>query len=78
MSSGHKKNKSDMSNCPVRDCFPTDNNVMQQDAHQLVGQAKRCTTKIRPKDVGGGIFGRFANFDNCQSEAAGDSYPVWL
>ena len=35
---------------------------MKQEAHQLVGQA----TKIRPKAVAGGIFGRFlAKFDNC-------------
>ena len=28
---------------------------MQQDVHQLVGEAKCCTTKIRPKAVRGGI-----------------------
>ena len=31
---------------------------MKQEAHQLVGQAKRRATKIRPKVVGGDIFGR--------------------
>ena len=37
-----------------------------------MGQAKRRTTKIRPKAVGSGIFGRFPNFDKCRSEVAGD------
>ena len=37
-----------------------------------MGQAKRRTTKIRRKAVGGGIFGRFANFDKCRPEVAGD------
>ena len=32
---------------------------VQQDAHQLMGQAKRRSTQIQPKAVGGGIFGRF-------------------
>ena len=44
----------------------------KQDAHQLVRQAKRRATKIRPKAVGSGTFGRFANFDRYRSEAAGD------
>ena len=38
----------------------------------MVGQAKCRATKIRPKAVGSGIFGRFPNFDNCPSEVAGD------
>ena len=29
-------------------------------------------TEIRPKAVGGGIFGRFSNIDECRSEVAGD------
>ena len=33
--------------------------------------SRRCT-KIRPKAVGGGIFGRFSNFEKCRSEAADD------
>ena len=33
--------------------------IFQQEAHQLVGQAKRLTTKIRSKAVIAGIFGRF-------------------
>ena len=33
--------------------------VSEQEAHQLLGQAKRLATKIQPKDVGDGIFGRF-------------------
>ena len=37
-----------------------------------MGQAKCNTTKIRPKAVGGAIFGRFSNFDKCRSEVAGD------
>ena len=37
-----------------------------------MGQAKRRATKIRPKSVGSGIFGRFRNFYNCRSEVAGD------
>ena len=44
----------------------------KQDAHHLVGQAKRCATKIRPKVVRGGIFDHFSNFDKCQWEVAGD------
>ena len=44
----------------------------QDDAHKLVGQAKRRATKIRPIVAGGGIFGRFSNFDKCRSEVAGD------
>ena len=32
---------------------------IKQEAYQLVGQAKRRTTKIRQKAVGGGIFDRF-------------------
>ena len=43
-----------------------------QEAHQLVGQAKHRTTKIRPKAVSGGIFGHFSNFDNCLPEVTGD------
>ena len=50
----------------------------KQDAHQLVGQAKRRTTKIRHKAVGGSIFGQFSNFDKFRSEVACDSYPVWV
>ena len=46
--------------------------AVKQDAHQLVGQAKRRSTKIRPQAVGGGICGRFFNFNKCQSEVAGD------
>ena len=38
----------------------------------LVGQAKRRATKIRPKAVGSGTFGRFPNFDKCRSEVSGD------
>ena len=37
-----------------------------------MGQAKYRATKIRFKAVGGGIFGRFTNFDKCRSEVAGD------
>ena len=28
--------------------------------------------EIRPKAVGGGIFGRFSNFDKCRPEATSD------
>ena len=35
-------------------------------------QAKRSTTKIRPKAVGGGISAVFSNFDKCRSEEADD------
>ena len=31
----------------------------KHEAHQLVGQAKRCATTIQPKAVVGGIFGHF-------------------
>ena len=37
-----------------------------------MGQVKRRATKIRPKTVESGIFGRFPNFDKCRSEVAGD------
>ena len=33
---------------------------------------KRSATKIRPKDVGSDILDRFANFDICRLEVAGD------
>ena len=46
--------------------------VLFNNAHQLVVQAKSHATKIRPKAVGGGIFGRILNFDKCRSEVAGD------
>ena len=29
-------------------------------------------TQIQPKAAGGGIFGRFSNFDKCRLEVAGD------
>ena len=32
------------------------------------GQAKRCTTKIQPKAVGGSIYQPFSNFDNFRPE----------
>ena len=44
----------------------------EQEANQLVGHAKCCTTKIRPKAVRSGIFGGFLNFDKCRSEVTGD------
>ena len=44
----------------------------EQDAHQLVRQAKRRAAKIRPRAVGGGVFGRFSNIDKYRSEVAGD------
>jgi len=44
----------------------------EQDAHQLVGEAKRRATKIRPKALRSGIFSHFPNFDKCRSEVAGD------
>ena len=39
----------------------------------IVGQAKRRTTKIRPKAIGSGIFGRFPNCDQFRSEVADDA-----
>ena len=63
---------------------PATPQIIKQDAHHLVGQAKRCSTKIRPKAVGDDFFGRFANFDNCQPEVVGDvisdvavDYNIW-
>ena len=43
-----------------------------QEAHQLVGEAKRCATKIDPKqsEVAFGPF--FSNFYNCRPEVADD------
>ena len=40
----------------------------KQDAHQFVGQAKLRVTKIRPKTVGGVIFGPFSNVDSFPPE----------
>ena len=37
-----------------------------------MAKAKRRTTKIQPKAVGGGIVGRYSNFDKCLSQSAGD------
>ena len=37
-----------------------------------MGQAKRRTTKIRPKADGSGIFRRFPTLDKCRPEVAGD------
>ena len=45
----------------------------EQEAHQLVGQAKRCATKIRPKPSKAAfavVF--FSNFDKCRPEVADD------
>ena len=43
-----------------------------------LGHAKCCTTKIRPKASGGGIFG-FFNIDKCQNRKwLVTSYLVWL
>ena len=36
------------------------------------GRIKRRATKIQPKAVGSGIFGRYPNFDQYRSEVAGD------
>ena len=51
-----------------------DNRVKFGDPRATIwwGQAKRRTSKIRPKVVVGAIFGRFPNFDKCRSEAASD------
>ena len=43
---------------------------VKQESHQLVGQAKRRATKIRPYTIGGSIFGRFSNFDICRPQEA--------
>ena len=51
---------------------PLFNVMKQQEAHQLVVEAKRSATKIRPKAVRSGIFGRFLNVGKCRSEVAGD------
>ena len=45
-------------------------NRTQEEPHQLVEQAKRRATKIRPK--AGGIFARFSNFDVCRPDVADD------
>ena len=44
--------------------------TMEQEAHQLVGQAKCCATKIRHTAVGGGIFDRFFELRECRPEVA--------
>ena len=58
--------------CPYNRSVPPILNVNKQDADQLVGQAKRRPTKIRPKALGSGIVGRFSNYDKCRSEVACD------
>ena len=35
-----------------------------------MGQANRCATKIQPKAVGGGIFGRILKSGNCRLEVS--------
>ena len=53
--------------------FPAIWRFVQQEAHQLVGgQVKIRTTKIRPKAVGGGTFGRYSNVGKCRTERCGD------
>ena len=44
-----------------------------QEAHQLDGPGKTTRHKIRPKAIGGSIFGRFSDFDKCRLEVAGDA-----
>ena len=52
-------------------------NQQQEEAHQLVGQAKRHATEILHKVVGGGIFDRFfSNFEKCRPEVADDVIDV--
>ena len=46
--------------------------LLRQEAHQLVGQAKRCATKIQPKAFWGDIFDHFSNFDIYWLEVADD------
>ena len=48
----------------------------KQEAHQLVVQAKRSTTKIQIIAVGGGNFGCFLNFGKCRLEIAADVISV--
>ena len=45
---------------------------MNKKPTNLLGQAKRHHTKIRPKAIGGGIFRPFSSFDKCRPKAAGD------
>ena len=45
---------------------------VEQEAHQLVEQAKCRATKFRLKAAGGSIFDRFLNFEKCWPEAADD------
>ena len=45
----------------------------KQDTHQFVGQAKRCTTEIRPPNPPQVTFSDiFSNFDKCRPEVAED------
>ena len=48
---------------------------VKQEAHQLVGQAKRSAAKIRPKAIRGDIFDFSINADRKQLVT---SYTVWL
>ena len=45
--------------CRIKAALQLDHFNAEQDVHQLVGQAKRRATQIRPKAVEGGIFGPF-------------------
>ena len=42
--------------------------LIEQDAHQLVGQAKWCATKIQPKAIVSDIVGHFVNFEKSRPE----------
>ena len=55
-----------VASCPGPPC-----DIWWSSRHQLVGQVKRRVTKIRPKLVVSGTFGRFWNIDKCRSEVAG-------
>ena len=52
---------------------------VKQEAHQLVGQAKRRATKIQLEAVRCGIFDSSFKITPDQKEGVGrDIYPVWL
>ena len=52
--------------------------VLRQEAHELVGQAKRRATKIRPQDVGGGILERFLELPQMPTSVADVVISAWL
>ena len=57
---------------PLSNLSDLDVEIQNKKFTNWLSQAKRSATKIRPKAVGGGIFGCLSNFDNCRLEVTSD------